>query len=843
MACTWNGQNVKNLTDEELDAVAQSVIKKPDEPSLVKRGMSAVSKAISDYVNERDAARRLDDTLGTDPEKVQFKQVFQNLNGSRARAQYFLSEGTISDPVNFTKSGDASVEAAYRMAAKAGGTKDGMLRYQVALQQLQDHARGLPVAMPEPVAMEIVTRGHSKYAAATKYLNREVFDKLLDYERNAGMYSKEQTDAMIRDNPYYIKQKRDIEGGTTAGGGGRGVKARTMAKKEGSVRDIVEPAKATVEAIASRIENADKNMALRALVGQDPRIVTEMGITKLGDVADLKVSGPATRNQFDVLENGKRTRYELADGPDQAALAQMIHGAAPVEVGVMGQIVNFFAKVKRSGITSMADFLLRGLIRDSITAPILNKHGGLPFQRLLAGVYHSVFRGTGVMDEYFRSGGFGAALNEMDVNYFEKGVDKIFKETGTWNRVINAVPDAWTAWQQVATRIDSLNRIGQYAALRKKGQAPLKAAMGSRDYTLDFATRGASGALQRLAAATPFLRPTILGTAQMVGAFTKRPVSTTAKAALYITAPSLLLYALNEMADEHLDEKDRYSAIPRWQRDLFWITPPIGDGGPRLRIPKPFVLGQVFGSLPERALEHMKTNDPKAWKGWFDNFMGTLALPMIPAAIEPVVEQAFDKDTMNFRPLIPASLEDNSGYMQYSPNTSATAVELARYLGPPGTGLANVSPIVLENYVVSWAGSMGNAVLSIVDTAFEPANTVKELSDNPFIKGLIVRENDMGTPVIEDFYDNVERITAKRRDLKLAIERQDPNEIDFTQDDPEAMIQVSRMQTVMGKHQSAIRGIRYDKEMTVDEKRQEIEKLYVNMREIAKAGNEIMEGK
>lgn len=838
MPCSWNGQNVKALSEDELYAVADGAIKEPDAQSPVRMGMSAVSKSIRDYVNERDAARVIDETLGTNPDKVQFKDIFQNINGSRSRAQYFLSHGTTTDPFNFSKGSDANVEEAYRMAKKAGGTKDGMVRYQVALQQLQDHARGLDVAMPEPVAMEVVRLGHSKYAAATKYLNREVFDKVLEYEKNAGVYSDAQVQAMIRDNPYYIKQARDVAD-APGGGSGRGVKARQSAKKEGSKRAIVQPMQATVEAIGARIANADKNMALRALVGLDSRITTSMGIVKLGDIADLKTSGPATRRQFDVLENGKRTRYEIAEGPLADGLTAMIHGAAPVEVGLMGKVANFFASVKRSGVTSMADFLARGLFRDSVTASILNKHGGLPFQRMIEGVYHTMFKGTGVMDEYFRSGGFGAALNEMDINYFERRIDKTFGETNGWHAVINTFRTPLEAWQAVATRVDSLNRIGQFAALRRKGQDPMKAAMGSRDYTLDFATRGASGVLQRFAAATPFLRPTILGNAQMVSAFVKRPISTTTKAALYITAPTLLLSVLNEMADEHLDEKDRYAAIPRWQRDLFWITPPIGGAdGPRIRLPKPFVLGQVFGSLPERALEAFKHKDPNAYKGWKENFLATLALPMIPAIAEPVGEDWTKTDSMNWRPLIPASLESNSGYMQYSPNTSATAVELARFLGPPGVNIADVSPIVLENYVTSWAGSAGNAVLSLVDKAYEPPNDVKELTDNPFIKGLLVRQNDMGTPVIEDFYDNVKRINAARADLKLAVQRQDETEIDFTKGNPAAMLKISRLQTAMGKHQTAIRGIRYDKTMTVDEKRQEIEKLYIAMRTMAKAGNE-----
>lgn len=838
MSCEWTPENIKNLSDEDLALVMRESYAVPPSLSLVKRGMSAVAKAYTDLVNDQGAAVMLDSALGTDRSKMTFEDTFQNTRASRTRANYIINGGTIVDPRNVTKGSDANLMEAFRLAKAAGGTKDGMVDYQVALQSLQDHARGMKTAMSPVVAAATVERGHKHYAKAVNYFNRNVLDDLLKYEIAGGMTTRERADAMIRDNPYYIKLSRDMgmaeEVKNGIGSGASGMKVKGLARKTGSERKIEDPIRATLEAVYHRVMMTDRNVALHSLIGQDPRILATLGISR---VADPKVTGPRTKNDFVVFRNGDPEVWTVQ--PDKVELVRLINGTTPLENGVFAKLHNAFAAVKRSGITNMPDFLLKAFVRDGVSAAVLNEHGGVPFQRAVAGMLATVFN-KAALDEYARAGGFGVALNEMDVDYLKRNVDKVFEETGVWSRVVNAVPSIWHAWQTVAMRVDSFGRLGQYMALRKKGMEPVKAAMGARRYSLDFAQHGASALLKYWSQKVPFLNPAILGTEQIARAFAPdRFFATTAKAMMYITVPSMAIYALNMIADEHLPDDEKYARVPRWQRDLFWVLPPIE--GVRIRIPKPFVIGQVFGSLPERIMDHTRTHDPRAFKELSDSIIAGFVLPLMPALEEPVIENAFNLDTFNKRPLIPAGLEDASNYMQYTPNTSDTAIELARLVGPQGANLVNVSPIVLENYVNGWAGSAGDAVLAVVDGAFKPANDVSELSDNPFIKSLVVREHDMGTPVITDFYDRVQEITAKRRDLKLAIERRDPRLIDFTKADPQAMIRVSKMQTVMSKHQSAIRAIRYNPDMTVDEKRQMIEAKYKAMLVLAERGLALMD--
>lgn len=819
-----------------VSALIQGAIAQPARPSLISRTMSGITKAYTDYVNERGITRKLDKGPAAVGQAETFEDTFQSLNASRGRADYFLKKGTIADPRTFAAGSDESYLGAYKAAKAAGGTKDGFFEYRLAKQAMADHARGFKTAIDPLVAAQAVRDGNAKYAAADAMVNR-VKVAALRYAQKAGVYSQDQVDGFIATNPSHIVQRRDVgDVDVVTGRSGNGVKVSTVKKKTGSDRQLIDPQRADIESLGSVIANADKNVGLLKLVGQDPRDLAAMGISRVPDApGDLKTVGPRNKNDFIVYHDGQPVTYTIDPSfPDAGEIVKMVHGSTAPEVGVIGKVVNTFATVKRAGVTNMVDFLARNLFRDQMSAAILAKHGGLPMQHLIAGTYHSIFS-PDMIKSYARAGGFGAALNEMDTNYFQHNIDRVFSETGTWKAVANAFPDAYHAWHTVVTRLDALGRIGDYASGLKRGESPLQAAMASRRNRLDFAQRGASGLLHRMAMATPFLRPTILGHEQMVRSFMERPVSTTAKAALYITAPSVGLYLLNELADQSLPDDQKYDKVPRWQRDLFWVTPPIN--GVRILIPKPFVIGQLFGSLPERMLDHYRAENPQAYKDFASNFLGTLTLPLIPASIEPIAENMANVDTMNFRPLIPASLQDASNYMQYSPNTSDTAVALARALGPQEGKMLDVSPIVLQNYVRSWAGSAGNAVLSIVDGAFAPANDVKELKDNPFIGGFLVRNHDMGAAPIQDFYDNVNRITAAHRDVKLAVERQDESEIDFTSANADAYVKITTTQTAMSKMQSAIRATRYDPEMTVDEKRQFIEGMYTDMLSMATEAN------
>jgi hypothetical protein len=101
--------------------------------------------------------------------------------------------------------------------------------------------------------------------------------------------------------------------------------------------------------------------------------------------------------------------------------------------------------------------------------------------------------------------------------------------------------------------------------------------------------RGASARLSALNSISAFLNPTIQGVDKTIKAFKENPVQYSAKAGMYITTPTLLLYWAN-YGDKRIDD------LPQWRKDLFWH---IKVNDTYYPIPKPFEIKSTVKSIFE----------------------------------------------------------------------------------------------------------------------------------------------------------------------------------------------------------------------------------------------------
>ena len=136
-----------------------------------------------------------------------------------------------------------------------------------------------------------------------------------------------------------------------------------------------------------------------------------------------------------------------------------------------------------------------------------------------------------------------------------------------------------------------------------------------------------------------------------------------------------------------------------------------------IRIPKPFVFGQMFGTIPERFFEYIDKGDPKAFDGLATSLMDNASpFPMnpleafIPTAIKPIVENYLVPGGWNLfrdRPIVPKGKEALAPPEQYGRYTS----EALKYLGE----WMNHSPAKLENMIYGWFGGTGRYALQGAD--------------------------------------------------------------------------------------------------------------------------------
>jgi hypothetical protein len=301
---------------------------------------------------------------------------------------------------------------------------------------------------------------------------------------------------------------------------------------------------------------------------------------------------------------------------------------------------------------------------------------------------------------------------------------------------------------------EKATRLGEFKKGIASGATPAEAGMSAREVTLDFAKAGTQAkAVNQIIA---FFNSNIRGWDTMITSFKKHPTRTTLKTLALLTLPSILLYMVNR-------DDDRWKEIPQWQKDSFWI---IFSGDKIYRIPKPFELGMIFGSTPERILEYMETKNPKLMKQLALDMLGAGTPGYLPTGLEPVIENLTNYSFFTATPIVPSSKESMPPALQYTGSTSETAKKLGE--------LANYPPAKIDNIIQGWTGGLGRYATSILDgilkgTGISPRtiDPTPQMADIPVLKAFSVR-NPYGSSgqTVEDFYNTLAQYTEGEKYLK-----------------------------------------------------------------------------
>jgi hypothetical protein len=413
--------------------------------------------------------------------------------------------------------------------------------------------------------------------------------------------------------------------------------------------------------------------------------------------------------------------------------------------------------------------------------------------------------------------------------------------------------------------MENATRLGEFGRAMRKGATPMSGAFSSREVTLDFARMGAQ--TKSINAVTAFWNAQLQGVDRAAREFKDNPLKAMFLIAASITLPSILLWFFN-----HDDE--RYKELPRWEKDIYWhiirdkwedLSPEIAkkypakwkrqtpDGrwqvntGTISRIPKPFELGILFGSVPERILDAFFTDNKHPFKDLAKSVIGGLMPPFIPQVTVPLIEQFANRSTFFDRPIVPKYLEGINPQYQAQPFTSETAKLIGAAIGKIYEDTSFASPLVIENYIRAWTGGLGMYVLKIADQALKATGAVppkaeapeSTLADMPVIKGFVSRFPGSGANSIRDFYDNYDDV--KRSDKTAKFLRKGGRSEEAGQ--YEAGNPIEGIHRAMGNQFKAIRDIYANKEMTPRDKRQTIDGIYLQMIEMAKRGNTLIENR
>ncbi len=646
-------------------------------------------------------------------------------------------------------------------------------------------------------------------------------DAILTPLHEAGWVSKAAYDAILKapESEYYASFSREMEDVESQAVGSRDV----VRKIKGSERKVLPSTEATIANVTRAVklvETLKLHQQIVSLRDLTPDLAQEIKLYKKG--------GLAPRDALVTVQNGQKTYWKVPSD-----VAKALDAFNPREVNVIVKALSYPAKWLRAGATLGLEFIARNPMRDQISAFVFSKYGYNPFTDFARGIFHTIkgevgggsdwyseWRASGGAESFFTSLDRDAVrVTTKDLVAYRTGKDAIGKYVKNPFKALELIRDSLAATSEF---FEKGTRVGAFIKAREKGATPLEAMGESRDITLDFSRMGAdTKVLNQLVA---FWNANVQGVDKMARALKERPGMTLLRAGLGLTLPSVTLAMMNQ-------GQQWYEELPSWQKDYFWC---FKINNTILRVPKPFELGVLFGSLPERIVDFAYRRDPQGFKDVARAAADALTPGWMPTAALPVVESIANYSFFSGKPL------ENQAVQSLPPGMRATAgtSELFKRAGT----LTDISPIKMENWFRAWTGSMGKLALDASGLALRDPNVppvARTAADIPLVRAAVAREPiGSGSESVDRFYNNMGEATQAQQGRKALLEAGDKAGADQYDRNAFFAPAARALSAKMSDMRAEIAGIQQAMDITSEDKRQRIDAINRQMTTAAREFDE-----
>uniref|UniRef100_UPI00131A733D LPD38 domain-containing protein n=2 Tax=unclassified Pseudomonas TaxID=196821 RepID=UPI00131A733D len=369
-----------------------------------------------------------------------------------------------------------------------------------------------------------------------------------------------------------------------------------------------------------------------------------------------------------------------------------------------------------------------------------------------------MFGGASFAGGYANAADPGAAAESIRRALKAKGLTKAQQDSylaslaSTSGKLGDALAKGWEKYREIGERIENANRLATYKLALQAGKSRRQAAFEAKDL-MDFSMRGNFVALQWLTDVVPFLNARLQGLGKLGRSYRDDKgqfLSQVVMKAGMLAAFSLILAALN-------GDDDRFKALPEWDKDANWHIWFSADQVEPIRIPKPFELGLLFGTLPERLLNVAAGNqDGAQLQGAIARgVVSTLELNPIPQFYMPIRDIQANKSLYFGTPIESLADEGKLAEARYDSRTSEVAKAVGQLTGPT----LGLSPKQLDYLVKGYTGTLGAYVLGASDLVARqfqdgerPALTARQV---PLVSVLYKGDSPSSTQYQTDLYDMV----------------------------------------------------------------------------------------
>ena len=688
---------------------------------------------------------------------------------------------------------------------------------------------------------------------------------VLDYGEQTGIVDPEARKIFESDDyvPFYrVDEEADKASGPT---GKRGLAnqssgIRRLKGGEGKLDILENMARNVNHIISSGFKNAAmqrvKDVAIDAAMEAVPtnfkpvgisndaikKALNDMGVATSGMSAQqlkgytnlFTAVAPAGPNIITIRYDGKPQYFEVTD----PQLMRSITGIGPERLDAWLKIMAVPKKILTAAVTRTPTFIATNMTRDIAgnfvqmaketgrnTAPkvIADIMTLRPVYRAMAGAYKSITK-HGQVTDYQVSGGMSGGYDQSR----PEGVAKHLRNLHKRNVILDTPKKLWDAYDDILTASEQATRMAVYDDVLKNTGDPVEAAYQAND-VMNFSRRGSGFVTHMLISTIPFLNARLQGLDRLARGAIDSPKAFLLKGAI-ITGATMALMALNA------DDED-YWALPEYERDMFWVIP---ANGVRYRIPKPFEIGAVFGTIPERIFEATFRQDHmfKERMGFMLN--NTFAVDY-PQFYKPFQEDQANMNTFTKRPIVPQALQRVQPAQQYSTTTPEWIKGMAKMM-PEAAPDWMRSPLRLQHMIEGYTGSMGQFVVSTTDAMYNSLFTDKVMPakreyDMPVIKAF-VRGGESNDKYVDRLYQMSEKAGQFYGTLKAYKDQKMMEEYrTFKQENASVLAarrNIDKSVARMQKLNKQTKAIYANDNMTPEAKREALDKLTVQKNELAK---------
>lgn len=723
-------------------------------PGVLTRMQRVYSKLVSETYTLEEAARR----FGTPEQGKELPGLVAQKQGSGRAAEGYLYDN-LSPLLRTLSEGEKQ-------------SVRGLLKSRRDLQ-----IRQLGGAAKSDVPTDVLERGVAagnadpKIAAVADRVTA-MHRELLEMRYKAGLLSDEAYDAIIKSDDFYTPLYREIAadaGPVRTTPGARSGKfnvfssgVRRMDRTAEAFEKTADPLEVIISDAARTYRDVSKQRVSNVIfsIADANKMVGTNGLPLIERIQADPMSPPKGPDIIQQVRDGKLYTYRVSDKDVLAALT----GLDAASSNAIVKFANLLKNVKTAGITTLLDFSVFNVIRDvamsgvqrtdlgraaregalgaltgGVTGAVTADSEESAVKRFMAGaglgvgvgLYARPFKETMVAvkqimgndkiyREFLANGGSTEGFAVRNANDAAKILKELEKGPGFSVSDIIIPTNWWQTLRKIGSVGEQATRVAAFKQGMESGMSGAEAALAAQDRTLRFASSGGSKSVKTLAAMTPFWNAKAQGLDKL-GRMIKDP-KTYPLAVGMLTAPSLALWSINK-------DNPEYWERPVYERNLFWLIPKsaVGDEGEKgfWRIPKPFELGFMFASMPERALDYatqagldlpffgeIQSASPQVAEPGralkrsaadiaASTFEGTLPIPEV---VGLPAQLYMNKDLFRNRPIV--TRPQLSPELQVTNESSAVARALAK---------AGISPEKTDFFIRNAFGTAGAEVSKAID--------------------------------------------------------------------------------------------------------------------------------